>query len=59
FREALRLGHNYIGTEHILLALLEEEDDGGPLHRLGLDKAGVEAGVVTALEPFTTGTAPA
>ena len=59
FREALRLGHNYIGTEHILLALLEEEDDDGPLHRLGLDKARVEAGVVTALEPFTTGTAPA
>ncbi len=25
FREALRLGHNYIGTEHILLALLELE----------------------------------
>ena len=23
FREALRLGHNYIGTEHVLLALLE------------------------------------
>ena len=23
FREALRLGHNYIGTEHLLLALLE------------------------------------
>jgi Clp amino terminal domain, pathogenicity island component len=27
-REALRLGHNYVGTEHILLALLQEE---GPL----------------------------
>jgi ATP-dependent Clp protease ATP-binding subunit ClpA len=26
FREALRLGHNYIGTEHILLALLELEN---------------------------------
>ena len=23
-REALRLGHNYVGTEHILLALLQE-----------------------------------
>ena len=33
FREALRLGHNYIGTEHILLALHEAEDDDGPLHR--------------------------
>ena len=27
-REALRLGHNYVGTEHILLALLQDE---GPL----------------------------
>ena len=38
FRQALRLGHNYIGTEHIVLALLEAEDDDGPLHRLGVDK---------------------
>ncbi|MET9979740.1 Clp protease N-terminal domain-containing protein, partial [Streptomyces microflavus] len=29
FREALRLGHNYVGTEHILLALLEFEDGSG------------------------------
>ncbi|MUL44795.1 ATP-dependent Clp protease ATP-binding subunit [Mycobacterium sp. CBMA293] len=42
FREALRLGHNYIGTEHILLALLESEDADGPLHRLGVDKRRVE-----------------
>jgi hypothetical protein len=27
-REALRLGHNYVGTEHILLALMQDE---GPL----------------------------
>jgi len=26
FREALRLGHNYVGTEHLLLALVELED---------------------------------
>ncbi len=38
FRQALRLGHNYIGTEHILLALYEAEDDDGTLHRLGVDK---------------------
>lgn len=25
-REALRLGHNYIGTEHMLLAMLSDED---------------------------------
>ncbi|AGP57637.1 Clp protease N-terminal domain-containing protein [Streptomyces rapamycinicus] len=39
FREALRLGHNYIGTEHILLALLEHEDGAGLLTGLGIDKA--------------------
>ena len=26
-REALHLGHNYIGTEHILLGLLRNEDE--------------------------------
>ena len=31
-REALSLGHNYIGTEHILLGLVRENDDlAGPL----------------------------
>ncbi|MGQ5262286.1 Clp protease N-terminal domain-containing protein [Micromonospora sp. ZYX-F-536] len=49
FREALRLGHNYIGTEHILLALLEQEDGAGVLTDLGLDKAAVEADLLTAL----------
>jgi Clp amino terminal domain, pathogenicity island component len=43
FREALRLGHNYVGTEHILLALLECEDADGPLHRAGVDKYRAEA----------------
>ncbi|GGY05222.1 Clp protease N-terminal domain-containing protein [Streptomyces tanashiensis] len=42
FREALRLGHNYVGTEHILLALLEQEDGQGVLSGLGLDKATAE-----------------
>ncbi|WP_328867670.1 Clp protease N-terminal domain-containing protein [Streptomyces sp. NBC_00304] len=49
FREALRLGHNYIGTEHILLALLEYEDGAGLLTGLGIDKATTEAAVVEAL----------
>ncbi len=53
FREALRLGHNYIGTEHILLALLEAEGDDGPLHTLGLEKERVEAEVVEALSALT------
>ncbi|WP_433267452.1 Clp protease N-terminal domain-containing protein [Micromonospora vinacea] len=49
FREALRLGHNYIGTEHILLALLEQEDGTGVLTNLGLDKATVEGDLAAAL----------
>ncbi|HET6731988.1 Clp protease N-terminal domain-containing protein [Mycobacterium sp.] len=55
FREALRLGHNYVGTEHILLALLEAEDGDGPLHGLGVDKDRVESELVTALESLTKG----
>lgn len=53
FREALRLGHNYIGTEHVLLALLESEEQDGPLHRLGVDKSKVEADLVRMLQSFT------
>jgi ATP-dependent Clp protease ATP-binding subunit ClpA len=53
FREALRLGHNYIGTEHLLLALLELEDGAGPLHRTGVDKVRVEADLAAALASLT------
>jgi Clp amino terminal domain, pathogenicity island component len=49
FREALRMGHNYIGTEHILLALLELQDGTGPLAGLGIDKAAAEASIAAAL----------
>ncbi|MCH0539525.1 ATP-dependent Clp protease ATP-binding subunit [Streptomyces sp. MUM 203J] len=49
FREALRLGHNHVGTEHLLLALLEQEDGEGVLSGLGLDKASTEAHVSAAL----------
>ncbi len=48
-REALQLGHNYIGTEHILLALLEEEHGTGPLSGLGIDKEQTEAHLVEVL----------
>ncbi len=48
-REALRMGHNHVGTEHILLALLELEDGTGVLTRLGIDKAAAEASINTAL----------
>jgi ATP-dependent Clp protease ATP-binding subunit ClpA len=53
FREALRLGHNYIGTEHLLLALLELEDGGGVLTGLGVDKARAEQSVTAALAALT------
>ena len=55
FREALRLGHNYIGTEHLLLALLELEDGCGPLHRTGIDKDRVETDLAAALESLVAG----
>jgi ATP-dependent Clp protease ATP-binding subunit ClpA len=49
FREALRLGHNYIGTEHILLALLELEDGTGPLTGLGIAKDAATAHITATL----------
>ncbi len=49
FREALRLGHNYVGTEHILLALLEQEAGQGPLTGLGITKAATEESIAAAL----------
>ena len=49
FRQALRLGHNYIGTEHILLALLELDAGAGVLAGLGIDKAAAETEITTAL----------
>ncbi|MFJ9368000.1 Clp protease N-terminal domain-containing protein [Nocardia sp. NPDC101769] len=49
FREALRLGHNYIGTEHLLLALLDQENGAGILSGLGLDKDSVQADIADLL----------
>ncbi|EEP73634.1 conserved hypothetical protein [Micromonospora sp. ATCC 39149] len=49
FREALRMGHDHVGTEHILLALLEEEGGDGVLGGLGLEKGAVESAVEAAL----------
>ena len=47
-RVALRLGHNYIGTEHMLLALLELEDGTGVLAGLGVDRERAEADIPAA-----------
>lgn len=49
FRQALRLGHNYVGTEHVLLALLEQEDGAGTLTGLGLARDAVEGQIVRTL----------
>jgi hypothetical protein len=55
FREALRLGHNYIGTEHVLLALLELEDGDGPLHQAGVDKDRVDTDLAAVLKSPAAG----
>ncbi|GJF21527.1 MULTISPECIES: Clp protease N-terminal domain-containing protein [Streptomyces] len=52
FREALRLGHNYIGTEHILLALLEHEHGEGVLSGLGIGKEAIERYVTETVSQF-------
>jgi hypothetical protein len=49
FREALRMNHNHVGTEHILLALLELEDGTGVLAGLGVVKPTAERSIVAAL----------
>ena len=50
-RESLRLGHDYVGTEHVLLALLETSDEPGShvLTGLGVAKPDVEAWTLQAL----------
>ncbi len=50
FREALRLEHAFVGPEHMLLALLEQENGTGPLASLDLSKADVEADIVPLIE---------
>jgi hypothetical protein len=56
FREALHLGHNYIGTEHILLGLVREGE--GVAARvftsLGVDLARVREQVVQMLSGYHT-----
>jgi hypothetical protein len=50
-REALRLGHNYVGTEHLLLGILSAEDEPGAqiLSALGATKERVEPWLLDAL----------
>lgn len=47
------MGHNYIGTEHMLLAVLEAEDGDGPLHRLLVDEERGQADIAQILAAIT------
>ncbi|MFD3608075.1 Clp protease N-terminal domain-containing protein [Streptomyces atroolivaceus] len=49
FREALRLGHDFIGTGHVVLALLEFEGGAGVLAGLGIDKDAASSAVAAAV----------
>jgi ATP-dependent Clp protease ATP-binding subunit ClpC len=53
-REALQLGHNYVGTEHILLGLAREGDQttAGVLEIIGLSTDGVRAKVLEILRGY-------
>jgi ATP-dependent Clp protease ATP-binding subunit ClpC len=55
-REALQLGHNYIGTEHILLGLIREGDDVAAqvLQNLGADLNRVRQQVVALLAGYAS-----
>ena len=54
FREALQLGHNYIGTEHLLLGLLKEGDGVAAqvLHKLGADPSKIRKAVMQLLQGY-------
>jgi ATP-dependent Clp protease ATP-binding subunit ClpC len=57
FREALQLGHNYIGTEHILLGLIREGEGVGSqiLQKLGADINRVRQTVIQQLSESAAG----
>ncbi len=56
-REALQLGHNYIGTEHLLLGLLKEGEGTATqvLVKLGADLAQVRQSVIQLLSGYQRG----
>ena len=58
-REALNLGHNYIGTEHLLLGLIREGEGVAPqvLVGMGAELAAVRRTVVTIVEGLEGGSA--
>ncbi len=48
FREAVRLGHDRVGTGHVLLALLEQENSAGVLTAPGVAEAATGTSVAAA-----------
>jgi ATP-dependent Clp protease ATP-binding subunit ClpC len=60
-REALQLGHNYIGTEHILLGLIREGEGVAAqvLVKLGADLSRVRQQVIQLLSGYSGGKEPA
>jgi len=52
-REALQLGHNYIGTEHIILGVLRADDSVATaiLEQLGVTPAAVREAVISSISP--------
>ena len=54
-RESRQLGHNYIGTEHILLGVVREGEGVAAqiLHKLGADRARVRQAVLQLLSGYT------
>jgi ATP-dependent Clp protease ATP-binding subunit ClpA len=60
-REATQLGHNYIGTEHILLGLIREGEGVAAqvLVKLGADLSRVRQQVIQVLSSYVGGKAPA
>ena len=54
-REALQLGHNYIGTEHILLGLIREGEGVAAqvLTKLGADLSRVRQQVIQLLSGYS------
>src|SRR5215212_4196821 len=59
-REALQLGHNYIGTEHILLGLIREGEGVAAqvLVKLGADLSRVRQQVIQLLSGYSGSTPP-
>ena len=56
--ESNRLGHVYVGTEHVVLALTRQPDDIAILDRLGIDGEQVRGILETIITPGQASTVP-